>query len=327
MSYLRAFGKYLPERVVANDELAAALEVDPSWIVRSCGIEERRYAGDSQTLVDLGVEAALDCLANARAAIASIGLLLVSSGSPDVFCPGPASAIATRLGLGDTPAIDLPIASAGSIAALVMAESLSARFGNVLVVATEVMSRRILRTPEGRNNAILFGDGAGACLVSRNLEQGDAFARIDAVALHTDGERAGAIAVHDGRFSMDGMAVIRQASQKLPAVISEVLAKAGVAAEELGAVLIHQANLNLLDRVAKTLKLLPDRLFTNIQRYGNTSSASMLIAAAEWREKTPSPAAPIVLAAFGSGLTCGALLAVPVAGTASGPASKLSKRD
>jgi 3-oxoacyl-[acyl-carrier-protein] synthase-3 len=309
MAYLRAFGKYLPERIVTNDELAVALEVDPAWIVSSCGIEERRYASDDQTLVDLGVEAARDCLKNA-AAVGSIGLVMVSSGSPDVFCPGPASAIAARLGLGDTPAIDLPIASAGSIAALVMAESLTARFGNVLVVATEVMSRRVSRTPEGKNNAILFGDGAGACLVSHELE-GDSIARIEATALRTDGERAGAIAVHDGRFSMDGMAVIRQASQKLPAVILEVLGKAGVAAEELGAVLIHQANLNLLDRVAKTLKLLPDRLFTNIQRYGNTSSASMLIAAAEWRERTPSPAAPIVLAAFGAGLTCGALLAVP----------------
>jgi 3-oxoacyl-[acyl-carrier-protein] synthase-3 len=308
MSYLRAFGKYLPERVVSNDELAAALEVEPSWILSSCGIEERRYANDSQSLVDLGVEAALDCLKNAGAEASSIGIVLVSSGSPDVFCPGPASAIAARLGLGDTPAIDVPIASAGSISALVLAESLAARFGNVLVIATEVMSRRILRTPEGKNNAILFGDGAGACLVSH---EDVGFARIEAVALHTDGERAGAIVVRDGQFSMDGMAVIRQASQKLPSVISEVLAKAGVAAEELAAVLIHQANLNLLDRVAKTLKLLPDRLFTNIQRYGNTSSASMLIAAAEWRERTPEVSAPIVLAAFGAGLTYGALLATP----------------
>jgi 3-oxoacyl-[acyl-carrier-protein] synthase-3 len=315
MSYLRAFGKYLPERVVTNDELAAALEVEPSWIVSSCGIEERRYACDDQTLVDLGVAAALDCLRNAGEPPSSIGLVLVSSGSPDIFCPGPASAIAARLGLGGTPAIDVPIASAGSIAALVMADSLTARFGNVLVVATEVMSRRISRTPEGKNNAILFGDGAGACLlcpdVYPDLREGEGFARIEAVSLHTDGERAGAIAVHDGRFSMDGMAVIRQASQKLPAVIAEVLGKAGVAAGDLDAVLIHQANLNLLDRVAKTLKLLPDRLFTNIQRYGNTSSASMLIAAAEWRERTPAPAAPIVLAAFGAGLTYGALLAMP----------------
>lgn len=309
MSYLRAFGKYLPERIVTNDELAAVLEVEPSWIVSACGIEERRYACDSQSLVDLGVEAAIDCLKNAAASAASIGLVLVSSGSPDVFCPGPASALAARLGLGDTPAIDVPIASAGSIAALVLAESLAARFGNVLVVATEVMSRRILRTPEGKNNAILFGDGAGACLVSQDT----GFARIEAVALHTDGERAGAIVVHNGQFSMDGMAVIRQASQKLPAVIAEVLAKAGIAAEELGAVLIHQANLNLLDRVAKTLTLRPGRLFTNIQRYGNTSSASMLIAAAEWHERTQDVSAPIVLAAFGAGLTYGAVVAAGIA--------------
>ena len=307
MSCLLAFGKYLPERIVSNDELAGQLGVDPAWIVQACGIEARRYAAEEQTIVDLGVLAALDCLGKAGVTAQDVGMLLVSSGSPDVFCPGPASAIAQRLGMGTTPAIDLPIASAGSIAAMVLADSLTARFGKVLVVASEIMSRRIVRVPEAKETAILFGDGAGACLL------GDAAAglRVAATALHSDGERAGVIVVEDGRFRMEGVAVIRQASTRLPEVIGEVLAAAKVEAEAVGQFVVHQANLKLLERVAKTLKVDPARLFTNIQRYGNTSSAAMLIAAAEWREGAGTVTEPVVFAGFGAGLRWGALVAVP----------------
>ncbi len=312
MSYLAGFGKYLPQRRMGNEELAAALGVEPAWIVQACGIEERRYAGPDESVVDLGCAAALDCLKNAGIAAETIGLLLVASGSPDVFCPGPASAIAAQLGMGTTPAIDLPIASAGSIAAMVLAASLAARFGNVLVVASEIMSRRIVREPEGKETAILFGDGAGACLLAKDK----GLARITATALHSDGERAGVISVRDGRFQMEGVAVIRQAGQRLPEAMAEVLAAGGVEASAVGQFVVHQANLKLLERVAKTLKVESGRLFTNIQQYGNTSSASMLIAAAEWFEGTGAIEAPVVFAGFGAGLSWGAVLAVPVSSTA-----------
>jgi 3-oxoacyl-[acyl-carrier-protein] synthase-3 len=307
MSYLKAFGKYMPSRIVTNVELARQLAVEPDWILQVCGIEERRYAADDESIVDLGAAAARDCLARAGLAPESIGFLLVSSGSPDVFCPGPASAIATRLGLGQTPALDVPVASAGSVAALALADSLVPRFGNVLVVAAEIMSRRILRTPETKETSILFGDGAGACILSRD----DGFARIADVALHSDGQRAENIVVRDGRFYMEGVAVIRQASSRLPSVIQEVLSAGRIDAGMIGVFLLHQANLKLLERVAKTLNVAPQLLFTNIQRYGNTSSASLLIAAAEWHERAGGCEAPLVLAGFGSGLTYGALLAVP----------------
>jgi 3-oxoacyl-[acyl-carrier-protein] synthase-3 len=209
--------------------------------------------------------------------------------------------------LGSTPAIDLPIASAGSIAGLALAESLAPRFGNVLVVAAEIMSRRIDRSPEGKDAAILFGDGAGAALVSPT----EGFAKIAALVLHTDGDRAQVIRVAGGSFAMEGIAVIRLASRYLPAAIQEVLASAGLSAEAAGAFLIHQANLKLLAGVAKSLAVPRERLFTNIERCGNTSSASLLIAASEWDELHRTIDAPIVLAGFGSGVTYGALLATP----------------
>jgi 3-oxoacyl-[acyl-carrier-protein] synthase-3 len=308
MSFLKAFGRYLPERIVSNEELAPQLGVTPDWIVGACGIEQRCYAADSQTVADLGLAAAENCLANAGLDPREIGFLIVSSGSPNVFCPGPATEIAFRLGLGSTPAIDLPIASAGSIAALALADSLAPRFGNVLVVATEIMSRRIDRSPEGKDAAILFGDGAGAAVISPS----DGFARIAAVALHSNGEKSHAIRVtEEGGFAMEGITVIRLASQYLPAVIQEVLEAANTPAASLRALLIHQANLKLIERVAKVLQVRRDRLFTNIERYGNTSSASLLIAAAEWHELNPQITSPIVFAAFGSGLTYGAILTTP----------------
>jgi 3-oxoacyl-[acyl-carrier-protein] synthase-3 len=307
MSFLKAFGRYLPERIVSNEELAPQLGVTPDWIVGACGIEQRCYAADSQTVADLGLAAAENCLANAGLDPREIGFLIVSSGSPNVFCPGPATEIAFRLGLGSTPAIDLPIASAGSIAALALADSLAPRFGNVLVVATEIMSRRIDRSPEGKDAAILFGDGAGAAVISPS----NGFARIAAVALHSNGEKAQAIRVTQGGFAMEGITVIRLASQLLPAVIQQVLDAASTPASSVAALLIHQANLKLLERVAKVLEIPRDRLFTNIDRYGNTSSASLLIAAAEWHELNPQITSPIVFAAFGSGLTYGAILTTP----------------
>jgi 3-oxoacyl-[acyl-carrier-protein] synthase-3 len=307
MSFLKGFGRYLPERIVSNHELGPQLGESPEWIVSHCGIDQRRYAAANQTVADLGVAAAEDCLAKAALEPREIGFLIVSSGSPDVFCPGPASEIAFRLGLGGTPAIDLPIASAGSIAALALADSLAGRFGKVLIVATEIMSRRIERSPAGKDAAILFGDGAGAAIVSPS----EGFARIAAVALHSNGEKAQAIRVTEGRFAMEGITVIRLASQYLPAVIEEALERASVAAASVGALLIHQANLKLLERVAKALLVPRERLFTNIERYGNTSSASLLIAAAEWHEANRTIQAPLVLASFGSGLTYGALVATP----------------
>jgi 3-oxoacyl-[acyl-carrier-protein] synthase-3 len=306
--YLRSFGQALPVRVVGNDELAPLLGVEAEWILSQSGIRERRYAAEEETVASLGAAAALDCLAKAGVAADELGLILVASGSPDRYCPGPASAIAALLGLSSTPALDLPIASAGTLAGLALASRLCESIGNVLVIGSEIMSRRIDFTPEGRNTAILFGDGAGAALVSRK----EGFARIVDSTLHTDGNAAEALALEEGRIRMDGPAIIRHASRKMPQAIATVLERNGIAAAEVGTFLLHQANLNLIQRIAQTLKAAPDRFFANIERYGNTSSASMLIAADEWRAHNPGPLrAPLIFSAFGMGLNWGAVLALP----------------
>jgi 3-oxoacyl-[acyl-carrier-protein] synthase-3 len=308
MAFLRGFGSWLPPRRVSNEELAPQVNATPEWILEVSGIEERRYATESDTVAGIGLLAAQDCLAKAGATAAELGMILAASGSSDRFCPGPASQIAAGLGLATTPALDIPVSSAGSLIGLILASQLASSAGRVLVVGTEIMSRRISRTPEGKNTAILFGDGAGAALV--DAETG--FARIRDSCLFTDGASAEILFTRDGQFQMDGGAVILHASRKTPRAINELLARNQIAASEVEAFLLHQANLNLITRVAAALKAPRERFFTNISRYGNTSSASMLIAADEWRrEQSGALSGPLIFSAFGSGLNWGALLAVP----------------
>lgn len=309
MPYLRALGCYLPSRTVGNAEMGALVDADPAWILQATGIEERRFAALDESVATLGALAAKDCLESAGVAPREVGLILVSSGSGGRRFPGPATAIGSALGLAGTPAIDLPLASAGSLFGVALAAGLCRDYGNVLVIATEIMSRVVRMDSSGRDTAILFGDGAGACLLS--AETG--FAAIADSVLHSDAEFAEALRLDlDSPLHMDGRTVILQASRKLPRAILEVLERNRRQPGDVGAFLMHQANLNLIARVARALGVPESKFFHNVGRYGNTSSASMLIAAAEWWKETgPRLDAPIVLAAFGAGLNWGAVLALP----------------
>jgi 3-oxoacyl-[acyl-carrier-protein] synthase III len=306
MAYLRAFGAYLPSRVVDNAELAAETGTDAEWILRSTGIKQRRFAAADQSVASLGVLAARNCLENAVVPARDVGLILAASSSAERRFPGPASAIGAALGINGVPAIDLPIASAGSLFGMALAAQLALAYRNVLVVGSEVMSRVVQRGPLSRDTAILFGDGAGACLVSS--ESG--FAEIRDALLASDGDFAEVLRLDlDAPLFMDGRSVILQASRKVPRTISELLERNRIPAGDVDVFLMHQANLNLITRVAQALGVSESRFFRNIQRYGNTSSASLLIAASDWRGKNPEAKGAAVFAAFGAGLHWGALLA------------------
>lgn len=296
MASICNFGRYLPNRVLGNDELAARLGCEASWILQMSGIEERRVAAEGETIVDMGVEAARSCVAG------KIGMIIVSSGSAEMRFPGPAAETAQRLGLAGIPAIDLPMASAGSLFAIALASRLAPTYGNILVIASEKMAS----FSSDKNIAILFGDGAGACLVSAS---GPGLEIVDSV-LHSDGTWAADLALPwDGPIHMNGPAVIRHASGKIPAVIGEVLAQNQANADSVRCFVMHQANQNLIDRVARTIGVPSARFYTNIRKYGNTSSASMLIAASEWHESAKLSNGDLVcMATFGAGFHWGALL-------------------
>jgi 3-oxoacyl-[acyl-carrier-protein] synthase-3 len=309
MSYLRAFGHHLPPRTITNTDLHQRTGRDPASIEKTSGILERRYAAEGESVADLGLAAANACLANAKLTANDIGLILFSSGSAERAFPGPASGLAQKLGLTTTPAIDIPIASAGSLVAIAFAADLAPRYGNILVVASEIMSRRI--SDADPDTAILFGDGAGACIVSN--EPTPSALRIADFILATDGNYADALQLqHGGAIQMKGLDVIIQASRKIPRSIEDLLTRNQLKPSDVSLFLMHQANVNLIRKVATALSVPEDRFFRNIQRYGNTSSASLLIAASEWRAANPTPpASPIVFAAFGAGFNWGAILALP----------------
>src|SRR6185295_4775283 len=300
-AYLHAFGAYLPERVVANAELAERVGKTSEWIESVSGIQQRRWAEPEQTVAGMGDAAAENCLRKAGVSSNTLGMLIVASGSAARGFPGPAAEVADRLCLGSTPALDLPMASAGSLFGLALAMRLVETQGDVLVVASEKMSALLENDP---NTAILFGDGAGAALVSARPGR---WRMLDAV-LHTDGQYRADLAFDGtGPLQMNGLTVILQAARKIPSSITEVLGRQNISAQQVAGFLLHQANLNLLTRVAKSLGVGSDKVFANVQRYGNTSSASMLIAASEWSE-TKSDPGPVVFSAFGAGFHWGALV-------------------
>jgi 3-oxoacyl-[acyl-carrier-protein] synthase-3 len=194
-----------------------------------------------------------------------------------------------------------------TVADLALAADLASRYGNVLVVAAEIMSRRI--TDADPDTAILFGDGAGAAIVSL----GKGFAKIADISLSTDGNYADALQLqHNGSIQMKGLDVIIQASRKIPRSIEDLLTKNNLKPSDVGIFFMHQANVNLIRKVATALDVHEDRFFRNISYYGNTSSASLLIAASEWRAAHLSPpTTPIVLATFGAGFNWGSILLLP----------------
>jgi 3-oxoacyl-[acyl-carrier-protein] synthase-3 len=307
MAFLQAFGCHLPSRVVGNEEMETWTGAGAQWIRDVSGIEQRRFAGEDQTVASLGALAARECLERAGVAASELGMILLASGSSERRFPGPAAVLARMLGLDSTPAIDLPLASAGALAGMYLASRLAASVGLVLVVASEKMSSVALRQPVERGVAVLFGDGAGACLI--NPSRG--MAEVIGSVMHTDGAYAEALKLEfDQPLAMDGRSVILQASRKLPRVISEVLEGHGISPAAVDVFLLHQANRNLIVRVAQALGVPEEKFFSNIARLGNTSSASMLIAAAEWeRLHGFRPGVPVCFAAFGAGFHWGALLA------------------
>jgi 3-oxoacyl-[acyl-carrier-protein] synthase III len=256
----------------------------------------------------MAAQAGRDCLDSAGMDLAQVGLVIVASGSSPRRFPGPAAETAAKLGLASgTAALDVCMASAGALYGMALADSMAAHYRDVLVIGAERMTEIAWREPADANTAILFGDGAGACLISRD----GGTAEILDHSLHADGSFTRDLRLeHDGALVMEGRSVILQAARKIPAALMTLFERNSWDPGAVDALLMHQANQNLMNRVAQAIGLPQDRVFSVIERTGNTSSAAMLIAAAEWsRNHTPLTGKRIAFAAFGAGFHWGALLA------------------
>ncbi|MDQ3957595.1 MAG: ketoacyl-ACP synthase III [Actinomycetota bacterium] len=300
-------GAALPARRVTNAELARSLDLTEQWIVERTGIAERRIVSGDESGCSLATEAARRALDHAGVSASDVDWLIVATVTPDLRLPSAACLIAAALGSG-AAAVDLNAGCSGFLCGLAQADALvsSGAARVVLVVGVDLMSRIIdLSDPK---TGILFGDGAGAAVVTATEPP----ARLGPFVIHSDGGHpellhapAGA-----GKVSMVGREVYKRAVQGMVTSLEELLATAAVPLEAIDLVVAHQANGRILEAVAERLALPPEKVFSNIERYGNTSAASIPIALAEAHAQGAMREGDLIaLSAFGSGFVWGAGLA------------------
>ena len=309
-----AFGGYQPARVVTNEDLAATVETNDEWIRSRVGIESRRIAGPDETVADMAVAAGGKALAGSGLSPADIDLVVVATCTPEAPIPNTAATVATRLGIVAPGAYDLNAACAGFSYALAAASdavrSGTARYA--LVIGAEKLSQWVDWTD--RSTCIIFADGAGAAVVGPVAEPGDP-AGIGPVVWGSDGSMADKIFIKDRNsfIVQEGQAVFRWATTALHPVAKKACERAGVDPTELAAFIPHQANLRIVEAIARKLGAPQATVANDIVHAGNTSSASIPLALSRMLERGEiSSGAPVLLLAFGAGISYAAqVITVP----------------
>ena len=317
-STVRAVGAYLPSRVVTNEELSARLETSDDWIRERTGIRQRHIAAEGEVTSDLAAAAAKVALERADIDPATVDLVLVATSTPDLTFPATAVAVQRKLGLPRGMAFDLQAVCAGFPYAITTADSLlrTGAARRALVIGAETFSR--ILDWEDRSTCVLFGDGAGALVLTAEQQPGTTRDRgILATYLCADGRHQDHLYVDGGpsttrtvgHLRMNGREVFRNAVTEMVGSAEEVLARAGYAPADLDLLVLHQANQRIIDAVAKRLELPPGKLVVTVDRHANTSAASIPLAldaaAAEGRLR---PGRLVCLDAIGGGLAWGAAL-------------------
>ena len=305
-------GSHVPDRVMGNDEIATMVETSDEWIAQRTGIRERRIAGDSDSSATLGAEAARRALASAGIDAGELDLIVTATASPDYYFPATASLIGERIGAGEVAGYDLSAACTGFIYALAQAYSQIAAglAETVLVVGTEVFSR--LLDWSDRSTCILFGDGAGAVVLRRDDDRhglrGFELGADGSGALLLSVAAAGHAADHDeGPFvQMNGPEVYKFATRVVVDSSLRSLEAAGLGVEDVDVFVPHQANRRIIDHAARRLGLDDAKVFSNVDRYGNTSAGSIPICLDEaWRQGRIGPGDIVLMVGFGGGLAWG----------------------
>lgn len=297
-------GVAVPETVVTNASIAARLGIDESWIVQRTGIHERRVAEPEQRLFELAAVAAERALAAADVAPGEIDLVLLATTSNDELMPGASPRVAAAIGAARAGAIDVNAACTGFVSALALAcgQIEAGRADKVLVLGADMMSR--ITDPDDRGTAAVFADGAGA-VVLRGAEEG----RIGPIVLGADGDNAELIYTPKatGKTVMQGQETFRHAVDRMSEATTAALDAAGLAIADVDVFAYHQANARILRSVGQRLGLPEDRVVNCIDRFGNTSAATIPLALEEARlAGALVPGARVLVGAFGAGFTWGA---------------------
>ncbi|HQV05985.1 MAG TPA: beta-ketoacyl-ACP synthase III [Chitinophagaceae bacterium] len=338
-SIIAGIGMYVPENVVTNNDLLKYMDTSDEWIRERTGIEERRYAHRTrETTTTMGVEAAQIAIERAGITAQEIDFIIFATLSPDYYFPGCGVLLQRAMQMKEIGALDVRNQCSGFVYALTVADQFikSGMYKNILVVGAEKHSFGLDFSTRGRNVSVIFGDGAGAVVLQSSDEPGRG---ILSHHLHSDGNSAEILAMYnpgthanywkeetlanfndaeigDLFFShamidkaqvfpyMDGPAVFKKAVEKFPEVILEALTANGFTTQDLAMLIPHQANLRIAQFVQKKLHLRDDQVYNNIQKYGNTTAASVPIALCEaWEKGLIKNGDLVCLAAFGSGFT------------------------
>jgi 3-oxoacyl-[acyl-carrier-protein] synthase-3 len=311
-----------PESILTNDDISKMVETNDQWIRERTGIRERRVAREDEFPSTLAVEASIKALTIANLRPTDIDLIICSTSSPEYIFPATACLIQDQLGATKAGAFDLLAACSGFIYALNMgAQAIrSGSIKNALIIGSETLSRFV--NWKDRNTCILFGDGAGAFVLQASDQPGGVLSAV----MHSDGSGGDLLTIAGGGsrypaneasvlggkhyIQMDGKEVFRFATRVMASATQEVLACAGLTLDQIQWIVPHQANIRIIEAAARGLKLPMDRFVVNLERYGNTSTASIPIAMVEAVEKGQiKPGEKIVMVGFGAGLTWGALAA------------------
>lgn len=318
--FIRGTGRYVPENRVTNDDLAKIVDTSDEWITSRTGIKERRISSGENTS-DIACFAAKNALEDAGVSAEEVDLIIVATVTPDMFTPATACIVQSKLGAKKAAAFDINAACSGFIYGINVAAQfvISGAYNNVLVIGAETLSKIV--NWQDRNTCVLFGDGAGAVLVSSSTEKG-----IGSIIIASDGDKGEVLqsaalpinnpyvtddlkAVGHNHIVMEGREVFKFATGVIVESIEEILRRENLTMQDIKYVVPHQANLRIIDYAAKKLCAEPDKFYINVDKYGNTSSASIPIALDEINKNgLLNKGDKIIIVGFGGGLTYGAAL-------------------
>ncbi len=320
--FIHGFGIHVPSRIVTNDDLSKVVDTTDEWITTRTGIKNRHILADDEQSSDIGVVAAQKALESAGIAASDVTHVIVATCTPEFLSPSTANVIAGKLNCGIVMAMDFNAACSGFVYGLSLIECITTTHKDavVLFVCTEALTRRV--NWQDRTTCVLFGDGAGA-FVLKHSDAG-AIGRVSNVICHADGSLRDLIVIGGGTnisyehgqsiddsffIQMQGREVFKHAVRNLSKVCGEVLEQAGYTLDDISLFIPHQANLRIIEAVGSRLGIDAAKVFSNVEKYGNTSSASVPLALGDAMEKGLLGAQKRVLVAgVGGGFTWGAAL-------------------
>lgn len=328
-SKIIGLGKYLPDNVVTNEDLSKLMDTDDEWIQERTGIQERRWIkkGTDDSSAVMGAKAARIAIERAGLTKDDIDFIVFATLSPDYYFPGCGVQIQDMLDMKTIGALDVRNQCSGFVYAISVADQFikTGMYKNVLVIGAEYHSNGLDKTTRGRGVTVIFGDGAGACVLSR---EEDNTKGILSTHLHSEGKYADKLIVESPSIGhwvpeildskgedisyfpyMDGTFVFKNAVVRFSEVIMEGLTKNSLTKEDIDLFIPHQANLRISQFVQRRFGLKDDQVYNNIMKYGNTTAASIIIALTEaWEQGKVKEGDIVVLAAFGSGFTWGSVI-------------------